>query len=136
MDIQAVESEGAPRPIGPYSQAVIAGGFVFSAGQIPLDPATGNLVSGSMEDQAGRVLDNLEAVLREGGTSLRRVVRLTVYLKDLADFEAVNSVLEARLKPPYPARTTVQVASLPKGASIEIDAVAVVQGREGVLRLS
>jgi reactive intermediate/imine deaminase len=124
MDIRVVESEGAPAPIGPYSQALVSGGFVFCSGQIPLDPATGALVEGGMEAQTGRVLDNLEAVLRAAGSSLHQAVRLTVYLKDLADFGTVNRVLEARLRPPYPARSTVQVAALPKGASVEIDVVA------------
>ena len=122
---RAVETSGAPAPVGPYSQAVVHGGLVFASGQIPLDPATGALVEGEVEAQAERVLQNLSAVLEAAGSSLDRVIRTTVYLVDLSLFPRVNAVY-ARFFPkdPQPARVTVQAAALPLSSQIEIDAIA------------
>lgn len=120
-----VFAPGAPTPVGPYSQAIVAGGFVFASGQIPLDPATGKLVEGEIEAQAARVLDNLRAVLEAAGSSLDRVVRASVYLVDLAVFPRMNAVYGRYFTAePKPARTTVQVAALPLGAQVEIDVIA------------
>ena len=125
MSLRAVRSPEAPAPVGPYSQAVVAGGFVFASGQIPLDPATGKLVSGEIEAQTERVLDNLRAVLEAAGSSLDRVVRSSVYLVDLAVFPRVNAVYARYFgSDPKPARSTVQVAALPLGAQVEIDVIA------------
>ena len=122
---RAVRSAAAPAPVGPYAQAVIAGGFVFASGQIPLDPATGRLVPGEIEAQTERVLENLRAVLEAAGTSLERVVRASVYLVDLAVFPRMNAVYARYFTgDPKPARSTVQVAALPLGAQVEIDVVA------------
>jgi len=115
----------APTPVGPYSQAIVAGGFVFASGQIPIDPASGKLVEGEIEVQAERVLQNLRAVLEAAGSSLDHVVRASVYLVDLAVFPRVNAVYGRYFRAdPKPARTTIQVAALPLGAQLEIDAIA------------
>lgn len=124
---EAVRTTGAPAAIGPYSQAVRAGGFLFCSGQIPLDPSTGLLVGGGIEAQAERVLSNLEAVLTAGGATPRSVVKTTVYLVDMADFPAMNTVYGKFFPEDPPARATVQVVKLPAGARIEIDAVATVE---------
>lgn len=121
---QTVQTENAPAAIGPYSQAVVSGGFLFCSGQIPLDPATGKMVGGEIEEQTERVLQNLAAVLESGGGSLRSVVKTTVYLADLSDFPAMNAVYGRYFPENPPARATVQVAKLPAGALVEIDAVA------------
>lgn len=121
-----VSTSGAPGAIGPYSQAVIAGGFLFTAGQIPLDPASGQIVDGGIREQTERVLRNLTAVLEEAGTSWASVVKTTVYLQDLSHFPAMNEVYAQVLGDARPARSTVQVSALPKAALVEIDAVAVV----------
>ena len=121
----AVSTPAAPAAIGPYSQAVVVGDQVFCSGQIPLDPATGALVTGDFRAQAARVLDNLDAVLRAAGASFADVVRTTVYLTDLADFTVLNEHYGERFTEPFPARVTVGVASLPKGARIEMDVIAV-----------
>ncbi|GAC1521146.1 MAG: RidA family protein [Polyangiales bacterium] len=122
---QIVSTDRAPKAIGPYSQAVRAAGFVFLSGQIPLDPATGELVSGDIARETQRVMHNLEAVLTAAGTSFDKVVRATIYLTDLADFAKVNEVYGACFSKDPPARATGQVAALPKGARVEIDLVAV-----------
>lgn len=119
-----IATEGAPQAIGPYSQAVSDGGFVFASGQIPLDPATGALVPGDLEASVERVFDNLEAVLREAGASLDDVVKTTVYLLRMSDFAAMNAVYARRFGNHRPARSTVAVAGLPKEAAVEIDVVA------------
>jgi 2-iminobutanoate/2-iminopropanoate deaminase len=122
---RVVFASSAPSPVGPYSQAIVAGGFVFASGQIPLDPASGKLVEGDIEAQTARVLDNLSKVLEAAGSSLDHVVRASVYLADLADFPRVNAVYARYFTAdPKPARTTVQVAALPLGAQVEIDAIA------------
>lgn len=122
---QALSTNQAPAAIGPYSQAVSAGGFLFLSGQIPLDPVTGAIVSGGIDAEAQRVLDNLDAVLGAAGASFADVVRTTIYLVDLSHFAAVNEIYGRRFAAPFPARSTVQVAALPRGAKIEIDAIAV-----------
>jgi 2-iminobutanoate/2-iminopropanoate deaminase len=124
MPRQLIQSPLAPKAVGPYSHAVRSGSLVFTSGQIPLDPQTGSLVEGSIEDQARRVMENLSVVLGASGTSLAHVVKTTIYLTDLADFSAVNAVYGSYFPRDPPARSTVQVAALPLGARIEIEAVA------------
>jgi 2-iminobutanoate/2-iminopropanoate deaminase len=120
-----ISTSDAPAAIGPYAQAVRAGQFVFLSGQIPLDPATGQLVAGDIAAQTERVMKNLGAVLAAAGCDFADVVRTTIYLVDLGDFATVNETYGRFLKQPYPARATVQVAALPRGARVEIDAIAV-----------
>lgn len=115
----------APSAIGPYSQAVRAGDTVYLSGQIPLDPATGQLVEGQIEAQARRVFDNLAAVAAAAGATLDHAVRVTIYLTDLGNFAAANAVMAEYFREPYPARVTIGVAALPKGAAIEVDCVLV-----------
>ncbi len=119
-----ISVEGAPKAIGPYAQGIVAGGFLFTAGQVPLDPATMKLVEGDIAAQTARVFDNLEAVLRGAGCSLQDVVKATVYLVDLKEFGKMNEVFAARFGEHRPARSTLQVAALPAGARVEIDFVA------------
>jgi 2-iminobutanoate/2-iminopropanoate deaminase len=121
---EAISTKDAPGAIGPYSQAVRAAGLLFVSGQIPLDPATGQLVVGDVSAQTERVMHNLGAVLAAAGCDFRHVLRTTVYVTDLAHFDAVNTVYGRAFTPPFPARATVQVAALPRGAQVEIDAVA------------
>jgi reactive intermediate/imine deaminase len=125
MQKDAIATKDAPAAIGPYSQAVRAGEHVFLSGQIPLDPATGQLVDGDIAAQTKRVMENLGAVLAAAGCGFGDVVRTTIYLVDLGHFAKVNETYGAFFESPYPARATVQVAALPKGAQVEIDAVAV-----------
>ena len=120
----AVSSPDAPKAIGPYSQAVRAGQLLFVSGQVPLDPATGQIVTGDIAAQTRRVFDNLGAVLKAGGRTFADVVRTTVFLADMNDFAAVNEVYGTYFSEPYPARATVQVARLPKDARVEIDLIA------------
>ncbi len=123
---RVISTKSAPAAIGPYSQAVVAGGFVFCSGQIAIDPETGELVGASdVSAQARRVMENLKAVLEAAGSGLDRVVRTTIYLQDLGDFGTVNAIYGGYFGAGPPARATVEVAGLPKGAMIEIDAVAV-----------
>lgn len=119
-----IATDGAPKAIGPYSQAVTASGFLFASGQIPLDPATGELVSGGIEAAAERIFDNLEAVLRKSGLTFGDVVKTTVYLVRADDFSAMNAVYARRFGDHRPARSTVTVAALPKGAPLEVDLIA------------
>lgn len=114
----------APAPIGPYSQAVKTGDFIFCSGQIALDPQTGEMVTSSLEDETHRVLKNLTAVLEHGGAGWANVVKTTIFLTDLKDFAEVNKLYELRLGTARPARSTVQVAALPKGARVEIECIA------------
>jgi 2-iminobutanoate/2-iminopropanoate deaminase len=125
---QAIATSNAPNAIGPYSQAVRAGGMLFLSGQIPLDPTTGEMVAGDVAIQTQRVMDNLRQVLAAGGCGFDDVVRSTIYLVDLADFAVVNEVYGRAFRPPFPARATVQVSALPRGALVEIDAIAVIPG--------
>ena len=122
--MQSIATKTAPNAIGPYSQAVRAGGFVFLSGQVALDPATGKMVTGDTRVEAERVMENLAAVLQAAGLTFDHVVKTTLYLVDFADFEAVNEVYGKRFGRVLPARATVQVAALPKGARVEIDAIA------------
>lgn len=130
MERKAIHSARAPKPVGTYSQAVRCGQTVYLSGQIPLDPATMDLVGGSFEDQVTRVLENLKAVCEEVGGSLADIAKLTVYLADLANFVLVNQVMEHYFHPPYPARAAVEVAALPLGASVEIDGVMHIEPEE------
>jgi reactive intermediate/imine deaminase len=123
MSRQAIASEHAPAAIGPYSQAVRSGKMVFLSGQIPLDPATGQLVDGDIGAQTRRVFDNLTAVCQAAGGSLDDVMRIGIYLTDLGDFTAVNAVMADYFSAPYPARSTIEVAGLPRGARVEVDAI-------------
>jgi len=124
MSIRTLSTEAAPAAIGPYSQATIAGGFLFTAGQIPLDPATMEVVAGDIVPQTRRVLENLQQVLHAAGASWKDVVKTTVFLQDMTDFPRFNEVYEAALGTARPARSTVQVAALPRGVSVEVELVA------------
>ncbi len=121
---RAILTEEAPKPIGPYSQAVRYGNLVFSSGQIPIDPATGELVTGDIVKETEQVFANLAAVLAAAGTELGRTVKTTVFLTDMGQFGKVNEVYARHFREPFPARSTVQVAALPKGVSVEIEVVA------------
>lgn len=123
--MEKIETERAPKVIGPYSQAVVAGDYLFVSGQIALDPSTGNLVEGGIKEQTKRVLENIGAILASAGTGFGKVVKTSVFLKDMADFAEMNDVYAGLfLREPKPARETVQVAALPKGAKIEISCIA------------
>jgi 2-iminobutanoate/2-iminopropanoate deaminase len=124
VSTRVVNSDAAPAAIGPYSQAIIAGGFLYTAGQIPFDPVTKQVVEGDIVPQTQRVLDNLQAVLAAAGASCKDVVKTTVFLQDMADFARMNEVYAATMGDARPARSTVQVAGLPRGVLVEIDLVA------------
>ena len=124
MSTRSVQTDAAPAAIGPYSQAIIAGGFLYTAGQIPIDPATGQVVEGDVVPQTRRVMDNLHAVLAAAGASWKDVVKTTVFLQDMADFPRMNEVYSAAMGDARPARSTVQVAGLPRGVRVEIELVA------------
>lgn len=124
MPKKHVTSSKAPKPIGPYSQAIIAGGLLFVSGQIPIDPATGELVEGDIEAQTEQALKNVVAILKEAKMGPENVVKTTVFLKDLAEFARMNEVYARYLGKEPPARSTVQAAALPRGVKIEIDAIA------------
>jgi 2-iminobutanoate/2-iminopropanoate deaminase len=125
MDVRTVTTQDAPKAIGPYSQAIAAGDLIFCAGQIPLDPATGQLVEGDIGVQTRRVLDSLSAVLAAAGSDLAHVVKTTVFLADLDDFAAMNEAYGPRFGQHRPARSTFEVSKLPRGAKIEIECIAV-----------
>jgi 2-iminobutanoate/2-iminopropanoate deaminase len=125
--VKHVSTDKAPAAIGPYSQAIVANGLLFTAGQIALDPATGQLVAGGVSEQTERVMTNLEAVLAASGVTWGDVVKTTVYLQDMSHFPIVNELYGKRLGAARPARSTVQVSGLPRGALVEIDAIAVVK---------
>jgi reactive intermediate/imine deaminase len=118
-----VETDEAPAPVGPYSQALAAGGVLYLSGQVPLEPATGELVEGGIAEQTRRCLDSLDALCRAGGSRLQHAARLTIYLTDLSLFGEVNEVYSEYFEEPYPVRTTVEVSGLPKGSLVEIDAI-------------
>jgi 2-iminobutanoate/2-iminopropanoate deaminase len=122
---QAVSTSSAPQAIGPYSQAIRAGNLLFLSGQVPLDPATGPMVTGDIADQTRRIFQNLGAILEAAGASFDHVVRTTVYLADMGDFAAMNEVYGTYFSTPAPARSTIQAARLPKDARVEIDLIAV-----------
>lgn len=127
MTQQIIHTDQAPAAIGPYSQAVRAGDTVYFSGQIPLDPATGNVVEGDITAQARRAFDNLKAVAEAAGGSLPQIVRVGLYLTDLGQFAAVNAVMQEYFSAPYPARSTIEVSALPKGVLFEVDAVMVLR---------
>jgi len=119
---RAVETEGAPAPIGPYSQAVVTDAVLYCSGQVPLDPGSGELVEGGIAEQARRCLESLDAVCRAAGTQLSEAARIGIYLTDMSQFAQVNEVYATFFSEPFPVRTTIGVAALPKGALIEMDA--------------
>jgi 2-iminobutanoate/2-iminopropanoate deaminase len=121
---EAVSTPNAPKAIGPYSQAIKANGFVFISGQVAFDPATGNLIGGGITDQTERVLNNLSAILQAAGSSWEKVVKTTVFLKNMTEFAQMNEVYAKFCKGAPPARSTVEVARLPKDVSVEIDVIA------------
>ncbi len=126
MATKKILTDLAPAPIGPYSQAIIAGGFVYTAGQIALDPATKNLVEGDIKAQTDRALKNVEAILKAAGTSMKAVVKTTVFLKDMGEFAQMNEVYAKFFSESAPARSTVEVARLPRDVKVEIEAIAFV----------
>jgi len=123
MDTRIVSTDKAPKAIGPYSQAVTAGGMLFVSGQIPLDPGSGELVEGGIKEQTERVLENIKAIVEAGGGTMENVVKTTVYLTDLSLFAEMNEVYASFFSQNRPARATVQVAALPKNSLVEIDAI-------------
>ena len=123
MSKKAIKTDRAPAAIGPYSQGVVSGGLLFTSGQLPIDPASGTLVEGAIEDKAHMVFKNLEAIAKAAGTTLDNAVKTTVFLADIANFQAVNQVYAQYFKEPYPARSAFQVAALPLGADVEVEAV-------------
>ncbi len=125
-ELKVVATKGAPAAIGPYSQAVVCGGMVYCSGQIAMDPATGEIVGTDCKSQTKQVIKNLEAVLKEAGSSLQSTVKLTVFLKDLGDFSAMNEVYSAAMGGHRPARAAVEVSRLPRDVIVEIDAIALV----------
>lgn len=126
--MRTVHTQDAPAAIGPYSQAVVAGGLIFCSGQIAMDPSTGTLIDGDVAQQTRQVLANLDAVLRAAGSSLERVVKCTVFLKSMDDFAAMNTVYAEAFGATRPARAAVEVSRLPKDVDVEIDAIAIVPG--------
>jgi 2-iminobutanoate/2-iminopropanoate deaminase len=126
---QEVKTDKAPKAIGPYSQGIVANGFVFASGQISIDPATGELNTGTIDDQTRQVLRNLGAVLEAAGSSFDKVVKATVFLQDMSDFSKMNQVYAEFFKAPFPARAAVQVARLPRDVKVEIEAVALVSSK-------
>jgi 2-iminobutanoate/2-iminopropanoate deaminase len=130
MPLGFVSTPGAPQAIGPYSQAVMVNGFIFTAGQVALDPARGELVAGGIAEQTARAMENLRAVLTAAGSSLSQVVKTTVFLVDMADFAAMNEVYGQAFGGHRPARSTVAVAGLPRGARVEIEVIAAVNGKQ------
>jgi 2-iminobutanoate/2-iminopropanoate deaminase len=123
-DATALLTTAAPAPVGPYSQAIRSGGFIFCSGQVGLDPATGKLVAGGTAEQTVQVLDNLSAVLQAAGLTLNAIVKTTIFLVDMNDFATVNAIYGERMGTPPPARSTFAVAALPLGARVEIEAIA------------
>lgn len=128
---QAIETDAAPAPIGPYSQALIANGVLYCSGQVPLDPESGELADAGIAEQARRCLENLDAVCRAAGTSLSEAARIGIYLTDMASFPEVNEVYSGFFSEPFPVRTTVGVAALPKGALVEMDATVPLGSESG-----
>lgn len=128
MPLQPISTPNAPKAIGPYSQAVRSGNTLYLSGQIPLDPASGEIVGGDIAAQARRVFENIEAVLAAAGASFADVVRIGIYLTDLGDFAKVNEVMKEYFAEPFPARATIGVAALPRGAAVEVDAIATLAG--------
>jgi 2-iminobutanoate/2-iminopropanoate deaminase len=125
------QTDKAPAAVGPYSQAVEAGGFLFASGQIPLNPETGEMVAGGIREQTGQVLKNLEAVLQAAGVTWSQVVKVTIYLTDMSAFAEVNELYAQAMGDHRPARATVEVSALPKGALVEMDAIVYTGGQDG-----
>ena len=125
MAKRIIFTEDAPKAIGPYSQAVKAGGFTFISGQIAINPETGNLMNSSIEEQAEQVLQNLTAICKEANLSLSDIVKLTIYITNMSDFSIVNEVMQGHFDEPYPARATVEVSALPLGVNVEVDAILI-----------
>jgi len=123
MSKKTIKTDRAPAAIGPYSQAVVSGGFLFTSGQLPIDPATGKIPEGTIEEKAHMVFKNLEAIAKAAGTNLDNAVKTTVFLADIGNFQAVNTVYAQYFKEPYPARSAFQVAALPLGADVEVEAI-------------
>lgn len=129
MPLEVVSTTGAPKAIGPYSQGIVAEGFLFTAGQVALDPAKGELVTGGIMEQTTRALENLRAILNSAGTDFSQVVKTTVFLVDMTDFPEMNEVYGRIFGSHHPARSTVAVAALPRGARVEIEVIATVNGK-------
>lgn len=123
MTKEIIFTEDAPKAIGPYSQAVKSGSFLFVSGQIPLNPVSGDLMNSSIEDQAEQVITNLSAICKAANTSLSNIVKLTIYITDMNDFSIVNQAMENHFEAPYPARATIEVSALPLGVNVEMDAI-------------
>jgi 2-iminobutanoate/2-iminopropanoate deaminase len=121
---KAVQTDKAPKPVGPYSQAIIEGDFIFVAGQGPINPGTGSLELGDARSETKRVFENIQAILVAAGSSLEQVVKCNVYLRDINDFAAMNEVYKTYFTPPFPARTTIQAGALPGGIGVEIECIA------------
>ena len=124
IDKRPIETKNAPQAIGPYSQGIVTNGFLFCSGQIPLDPGTGEIVRGGIEAEARQVLENVKNLLRAAGSDFPQVVKSTIFLTDLGHFAKVNEIYGTYFTKPYPARSTIQVAALPRGAAIEIEVIA------------
>ena len=122
--MKQITASGAPAAIGPYSQAIEVNGFVYASGQLPIDPATGNFPEGEVQEQTRQSLENVKAILEEAGLTLANVVKTTVYLADMGDFAAMNSIYSEYFREPYPARSAVAVKALPKGALVEVEVIA------------
>lgn len=123
MSKKIIFTENAPKAIGPYSQAVEAGGFIYISGQVPIDPKSGNVIKDSIQSQTHQVINNIESICKEAGKELSDIVKITIYLTDLESFSIVNQVMVERFSEPYPARATIEISSLPLGVDVEIDAV-------------
>ncbi len=123
MSLKIVNTDNAPAAIGPYSQAVVAGGMLYVSGQIPLDPASGEIVEGGVAGQTKQVLENLKAVVEAGGGSMSKIVKVTIYITDMGQFSVVNEIYGSYFVEPFPARACVQVSALPKGVEVEMDAI-------------
>ena len=123
MTKEIIFTENAPKAIGPYSQAVKSGGFLFVSGQVALNPSTGDLMNSSIEEQAEQVIKNLSAICEAANTNLSNIVKLSIYITDMSDFSIVNNAMERHFESPYPARATVEVSALPLGVNVEMDAV-------------
>ena len=128
MSKEIISTENAPQAIGPYSQAVKAGGLMFISGQIPLNPETGDLVSGSIEDEANQVLQNIKSICEAAGHGMEDIVKITIFLTDLGNFAKVNDVMKKHFSEPYPARATVEISGLPLGVNVEIEAIVSTNG--------
>tara|TARA_Y100000766_G_scaffold19704_1_gene13791 strand:- start:1478 stop:1948 length:471 start_codon:yes stop_codon:yes gene_type:complete len=128
MSKEIISTKNAPQAIGPYSQAVKTGNLMFISGQIPLNPETGDLVSGSIEDEANQVLNNIKSICEAAGNSLEDIVKITIFLTDLDNFAIVNEVMKEHFSEPYPARATIEVSGLPLGVNVEIEAIVSTNG--------